>query len=131
MLGTLNLASWGFALGAGGQMAFYWKLLPLVPRWFVALVAFVPWLTVFAISFCNRPLFGPRPMRHCLFFAVAWYAGLTLLAEVLRLVIQSPPTVHFTLLGARVLIYLFGSVSTFVFIRAGIALRRLETASAA
>ena len=53
-MGAINIASWGFGIGAGGQMAFYWLLFPGVPRWIPAALVFVPWLTVFTISFCNR-----------------------------------------------------------------------------
>src|SRR5437879_214797 len=76
-LGTLSVASWGFAIGVLGQWAFYGRLFPRLPGWVVEAVLLVPWLIVFTISFCNRPPFGPRPFRRCLLFAMCWYAVMT------------------------------------------------------
>jgi len=126
-MGTLSIASWGLLIGAMGQSAFYKCVFPPLSGWIVLCALFVPWLTVFAISFCNRPPFGPRPFRWCLIFAMCWYAVMTLLAETLYFVIQPVPHGHFPLIVARVLMYAFGAVSFFVFIRACIVLRRYET----
>lgn len=124
---TLSLASWGFFFGALGQMLFLGNLFPRIHPWITAVFALVPWFTVFAISFCNRPPFGPRPMRHCLIFAMSWYVGMALLTEVLTFVLHRPSPAHFSLNVARGIMYLPGSVSIFVFIRACVVLRRIET----
>ncbi len=129
-LGTLGIASWGLLIGAIGQCCFYWRLFPDIPKWIVQGVSFIPWLTVFIISFCNRPPFGPRPFRRCLLFAMCWYAVMTLLAEAFYFFIQPAPRGHFPLfIVARVLMYCFGAASFFIFVRACIQLRRYETKS--
>lgn len=126
MMGTLNLASWGLLVGAIGQAAFYLRLFPRLPTWLVMAVLFVPWLTVFTISFCNRPPFGPSPFRRCLVFAMCWYGILAVFAEVLYWFIQPAPRGHFPLILARVLMYCAGAISFFVFMRACAALRGYE-----
>lgn len=127
MMSTLSIASWGLLFGAMGQWAFYIRLFPRLPIWLLMGVLLIPWLTVFITSFCNSPPFGPRPFRHCLEFAMCWYAGLTVLAETLYVFVQPPPRGNFSLIAARVLIYGFGVVSFMVFVRACITLRRYET----
>jgi hypothetical protein len=127
MMNTLGIASWGFLIGAMGQMAFFWRLFPHVSDWLVMFPLFIPWLTVFTISFCNRPPFGPRPFRRCLMFAMGWYAGMALLAELLCFLIQPAPLAHFSSTAGRLLMYSFGAASFFVFVRACLALRRYET----
>lgn len=126
MMGTLNLASLGLLVGAAGQSAFYLRLFPHLPAWVVMAALFVPWLTVFTISFCNRAPFGPGPFRRCLIFAMCWYGGVAVLAEALHWSIQPAPRGHFSLIVARVLMYCAGAVSFFVFIRACAVLRRYE-----
>jgi hypothetical protein len=128
-MGALSIASWGFAIGAVGQLAFYWRLFPNVPQWVLAALVFVPWLTVFTISFCNRPPFGPRPFRRCLIFAMSWHAAMTLTAEALYFALHPAPSGHFPLAVARVLIYSFGILSIVVFVRACKSLRRYERAT--
>jgi len=108
-------------------MAFYWRLFPNLPHWVVAALVFVPWLTVFTISFCNVAPFGPRLFRRCLIFAISWYAAITLIAEALYFALHPPPSGHFPLSIARVLMYAFGILSTVVFVRACNSLRRYET----
>ena len=127
-MSLISIASWGFLLGAGGHIWCYLRLFPHLPRWVVALIAFVPWLTVFAISLFERPLVGPRPFRYCLIFAMSWYAGMTLLAEALYLFLAPA---NLSLGVARLFMYLFGIISSIVFVRACITLHRYETESAA
>jgi glucan phosphoethanolaminetransferase (alkaline phosphatase superfamily) len=127
-MSLISIASWGFLFGACGQIWCYWALFPHLPRWLVALIAFVPWLTVFAISLFERPLLGPRPFRCCLIFAMSWYAGITLLAEALYLFLAPA---HLSLGVARVFMYLFGIVCSIVFVRSCITLHRYEIGSAA
>ncbi len=126
MMGSLSIASWGLLVGAMGQWAFYGRLFPRLPAWLVMSALFVPWLTVFTISFCNRAPFGPAPFRRCLMFAMCWYGTLAVLAEALYWSIQPAPRGHFSLLLARVLMYCAGAMSFFVFIRACAVLRRYE-----
>ncbi len=125
-MGTLSLASGGFFFGAVGQMLFYGSLFPRISPWLLAVLTLVPWFTVYTVTFCKQPLFGPRPMRHCLVFVMAWYVGMALLAELLALVFHPSPPAHFSLNVARAVTYLPGSVSIFVFVRACIVLRRIE-----
>ena len=127
MMNTLGIASWGFLIGAMGQWAFFGRLFPRLPNWLVMGTLLIPWLTVYTISFCNRPPFGPRPFRRCLLFAMGWYAVMTLLAEILYFWIQPAPRGHFSLIDGRLLMYSFGAASFFVFIRACIVFRRYET----
>src|SRR5690606_37159557 len=110
-----------------GQWAFYYRIFPRLPAWLVMGALFIPWLTVFTISFCNRPPFGPRPYRHCLTFATSWYAAVTFLADAPLCFMQPAPRGHFSLITGRVLMYVFGAVSIAVFVRACIALRQNET----
>ena len=126
MMGTLSIASWGLLIGAMGQAAFYSDLFPHLPAWLVISTLFVPWFTVFGISFCKQAPCGARPFRRFLIFAMCWYAVTMLLAEILHFVIQPPPHGHFSLIAARFLMYGFGAASFFVFIRACIVLRRYE-----
>ena len=127
MLGKLSIASWGLLIGAMGQWAFYHRILPRFPDWLVFGALAIPWLIVFTISFCNRPPFGPRLFRQCLIFAMSWYVAMTFLAETLHFLVQPAPRGHFSLIAARVLMYVFGAVSVTAFVRAGISLRRYET----
>lgn len=126
MMRAINIASWGFWVGAGGQMAFYGMLFPGGPRILMAIVALVPWFVLFAVSFCNRPPFGPRPMRHCLTLAVGWYVGLALLGEGLCLSWYPVPTGYFPMEASRVVLWLFGGLGMAVVGRVWFVLKRLE-----
>jgi hypothetical protein len=123
----LSIASLGMWIGTIGQMAIYSRLFPRIPDWLVCGVLSIPWLTVFVISFCNQAPFGPRPFRYCLILSMCWYSSMTLLAEVLLFCIKPAPNGHFSISVARVLMYLFGAASFFIFIKACIAIRRYET----
>jgi hypothetical protein len=127
MMNTLGIASLGFLIGAMGQWAFYYRIFPRLPDWLVMVALFIPWVTVYTISFCNRAPFGPRPFRHCLIFAMSWYAAMTLLAEALHFFIHPAPRGHFSLIAGRVLMYVPGAISITVFVRACISLHRFET----
>ena len=124
-LGALHIWSWGLFIGAMGQYAFYWSFAPL-PNWTVGAL-FIPWVTVFTISFCNRPPpISPRAFRGCLLFAMSWYALMTLLTEVLYFLIP-PARGPFSALIGRVLMYVFGAGSFLVLVRAWMELRRYES----
>jgi hypothetical protein len=129
MMSKLSIASWGLVFGAIGQAVFYRCLFPSSPDWVGVKILFglllLPWLTVFTISYCNRPPFGPRLFRYCLSAAMCWYAFIIMLAEALNLYIQPAPREHLSMTIARVFMYL-GTFSFIVFIRTCILLRRNE-----
>lgn len=127
-MSKLSIASWGLLIGATGQMGFYGRLFPSSLAWLVWVVLLLPWLTVFTVSFCKQPPFGPRAFRYCLVFAMGLYVVITLLAETLYLIIHPAPSGHFPLIVARILMYL-SAFSFIVFVRACIVLRRCETQS--
>ena len=126
MMNRLSIASWGLFIGAIGQGDFYGYLFPYLPTWIVTGISLLPWLIVFVISFCKAAPFGPRPFRYCLVFAMCWYTVVTLLAEILYLVTRPEASKHFSIIVARVPIYI-GLLSFIVFIRVVFALRRYET----
>ena len=126
MMGTIHIAGWGLLVGAMGQAFLYKNLFPHLTGWVVICVLFVPWFTVYVISFCKRPPCGPRPFRRCLIFAMIWYLAMTLLGEALSFFIQPPPSGDFSLIVSRVLMYLFGAASFAVLIRICFILRGYE-----
>ena len=125
MMSMLNVASWALLMGAMGQCALYSELFQRLPPWIIFVALLPPWLTVYTISFCRQAPLGPRRFRHCLIFAMCWYAIMTLLAETLHLVIHPSPRGHFSITVARVLTYV-GALTFIVFVRACIQLRRHE-----
>jgi hypothetical protein len=128
MMSKLSIASLGLLFGAIGQSVFYRCLFPSSPAWDKVRFGLflLPWLTVFTISFCNRPPFGPRPFRYCLSAAMCSYAFVTMLAEALNLYVQPGSLEHLSMTIARAFIYL-GTFSFIVFIQTCIVLRRYET----
>ena len=124
-MGAVNIASLGLAIGAMGQFWFYGRLFPHFPSWIVWGVLFLPWLTVYTISFCKRSPIGPRPFRFCLYVVMCWYALIIILAEVIQVHVQLPADGGFPVTAARAFMY-FGALSFIVFIRASIAIRRYE-----
>jgi hypothetical protein len=129
MMNTLGIASYCFLIGAIGQWAFYFRLFPRLPQWLVMGAPFIAWLTIFTISFCNRPPFGPRLFRRCLLFAMCWYAVMTLAAEVLYWIVAPAPRGYVSLVVARLLMYCFGVAGFLVFVRASNVLRSYEIKS--
>jgi hypothetical protein len=125
MMGELNIASWALLIGAWGQMGFYGLLFPRLPTWAIMAPLYLPWLTVYVISFCRVAPFGPRPFRYCLTFAMCWYAVMTLLAEGLYLITRPVPLGHLPILAVRLCTYL-AALSFTVFVRVCIQLRRYE-----
>jgi hypothetical protein len=125
-MGTLNVTSWWFFVGIGGQFVFYAALFPRLPSWVVWVFLLPPFLTINLISFCRQPPFGPRPFRHALVIAMCWYALATVLAESLHFLLRPAPWGHFSFTLARLLMY-SGAGSFIVFVRYCIALRRAET----
>ena len=124
-MGSINVTSLGLAFGAIGQAAFYRSLFQRHDR-LIFFFLLLPWLTIYTISFCRQPPFGPRAFRYVLMFAMCWYAMMSLLAETLFFFIQPPPHGHFSLTIGRALMYPFGAASFFVLIRAYLVLRRYE-----
>jgi hypothetical protein len=124
-MSTLSVASHGLWIGAIGQAI-------LLDRWhsplggkllFAALL--VPWLTVFVISFCQVPPFGPRPFRYCLLSAMCWYALFGVIAECSYDFQRSAQWSPLSAAVARGLI-IAGTASFFVFVPAYTQLRNLE-----
>ena len=124
-MSRLHVASWGLLLGAVGQAALYNDLWPRIPLWILFAALLPPWLTVYVISFCRQAPFGPRRFRHCLIFAMCWYAIVTLLAEALHFLNRPVPRGHFPASVARVISYA-GAFSFIVLVRACVQLRRDE-----
>jgi len=126
MKSTLNIASHGLAVGALGQLALFGRLFPDHSS-LCAAILLVPWFTIFFVTFCNAPFpCSARTFRYILLFAMCWYASMSLLGEALIFCIQPVSHSHFSLFAGRVLIYLFGAVTFFVFIKASIIIRRHE-----
>jgi hypothetical protein len=121
-LSKLNVASWGLAVGAGGQAGIYNNLFPEMPTWAILVPVVLPWLTVYTISFCRVLPFAPRPFRNCLLFAICWYTAMTAVAETSLFIIR-PTQVHFPVIAARILGY-SGALSFIVLIPAYMSLRR-------
>jgi len=130
MMGTLNISSLILVVGAIGQYWFYSRVFSSIAEWIVLGVLFVPWLTVFVITFCKRPPFGPHPFRICLLFVMGLYALLTISAEILDSLLHLPPDGHFSATAARIMMYA-GFLCFIPFIRAYHLLRRNESAQAA
>jgi hypothetical protein len=126
MMNRLSIASLGLFIGAIGLGAFYGYLFPHLPTWIVTGISLLPCLMVFVISFCKVAPFGLRPFRYCLVFAMCWYTVATLLAEVLYLLTRPAASKHFSIIVARVPMYL-GLLSFIVFVRVVFALRRHES----
>jgi len=125
MMGTIHIAGWGLLLGAIGQSLLFASLSHNPPSKIIYVLLLIPWLTVYTISFCRRPPCGPRRFRHVLTVAMCWYVVATLLAETLCFIFHPVPHWDHMLVVARVLMYL-SALSFVVFLRACIALRRLE-----
>jgi len=129
VMGSINVASCGLFIGGTGQGLFFAYLFPIHPGTstfnLLNLVLLIPWLTVFAISFCNRPPVGPRQFRLVLIFAMCWYSTVMLLAEMFCLALHAVPHGNYPLWVPRILMYL-GALSFVVFVRACIVLRRLD-----
>jgi hypothetical protein len=126
MLGKVHIAGYCLAIGALGQRVLYKGVFPHFPEWIVWTVLFLPWLTVYTISFFKRPPVSPQRFRQCLVFAMCWYAGATLLVEILHMVVHPSPSEHFPNSVARLLAY-GGALSFIVFIQACAFLRHYET----
>jgi hypothetical protein len=131
LMSKLSIASWGLALGSLGQLGLLGRFMSHGGWAFrvIPVFVFLPWLTVYAISFCKQPPFGPRPFRYCLIFAMSWYAFITLVAETLSTLAQPVVLGGFPITAARALTYL-GAISFVVLIQACVAIRRYEDSQA-
>jgi len=125
MLSRLNVASWGLLVGAFGQCVFYGNLFPRIPLWAVLVPLLPPWLAVYTISFCRHPPCGPRQFRHCLIFAMSWYAATALAGEVLTDVLHPVLRGHLSLTLGRALT-LLGGLTFVVFAHACFQIRQYE-----
>jgi hypothetical protein len=126
MLSVLNIASFTLVLGAIGQMLLLKGPSSHDWRRILFVLFLVPWLTVYAISFCGQAFLGPRAFRHCLSFAMCWYAVITLLVESRHWLLRVEPNKHVQVIAAQALVGL-GLIGFVVFIRAWLNLRRYET----
>ena len=94
---------------------------------FVFIALLPPWLTVDTLFLvCREAPCGPRRFRQFLIFAMIWYTGMAVSAEILDLVVPPAPVGHFPTVLARALVY-GGAISFVVLIREGMNLRRCET----
>jgi hypothetical protein len=125
-MGTLNITSMGLLIGGMGQLFFCSHNLPRFPIWIFLALLFVPWFTVFSISFCKGPPCGPRPFRRFLIFAMISYLAACVFVEGLNFFIRPPPGGHLSIIAIRIVIYFFGAASFTVLIRACRVLRAIE-----
>ncbi len=124
-MGRLNIASWALLIGSLGQLSFLAPLFPNLPYWVVWIPLLPPWLTIYTISFCRQSPFGARPFRYALMLAMGWYAGFTLLGELLVFLTHPAPWGDFSFTLGRLFMYP-GALSFIVFLRFCVALRRHE-----
>lgn len=117
MLSRLNVASLGLLVGAVGQAVLYSNLSSRIPRWAILVPLYIPWLTVYAISFCRQPPCGPRRFRDCLIFAMSWYVAMAFAAEVLTDVLHPVLRDRLSLTLGRMLMCA-GALTFIVLIRA-------------
>lgn len=94
------------------------------PSFIIFILLLVPWLTVFTISFCRQPPFGPRLFRHCLVFVMSWYSVMTIIAEGRHYLLPPAPHQGAPVIVPQVLIVL-GFGGFVVFIRVWRALGRI------
>lgn len=129
LMSKLHVASWGLMLGSLGHLACLTQFIPSSgwPYRCVAALVFVPWLTVYTISFCKQPPCGPRRFRHLLIFAMSWYALMTAISETLNLLVRPTSVEHFPIVIARALMYC-GALTFMVFIKACRTIRGYENA---
>jgi len=128
MMNRLHIAGWGLLVGAAGQCGLLAPSVPRLPEWIVFTSLLPPWLTVYTISFCRKAPFGPRRFRHCLIFAIGWYAIMTFAAESLRFCLPPVRIGHCPAMFARALIY-SGWISIVALVRTCILLRHYETST--
>jgi hypothetical protein len=123
---AIQFAGLGLWIGAIGQLVFLGRLFRDHFSLITA-ISLVPCWTVFFVTFCNAPFpCSARTFRYILLFAMCWYASTSLLAEALVFGIQPASGDLISSIAGRVLMYLFGAVSFFVFIKASIIIRRHE-----
>lgn len=125
-MGRISISSLGLWIGAAGQRLLLTAWVPLSRLDIILIALFVPWLTVYTISFCKEPPFGPRRFRHCLLFAMGWYTVMTLCTETVQVLTHLNRHNHIVNVMGQVLTYT-GALSFIVFFRACVELRRYET----
>ena len=122
----LNVGMVGYCsllLGTMGQAACTGAALkPHLP----VLVVYLPFLTVFTITFFKRSLLPPRAFRFCVLFAMCWFALVTLVAEILfHLGYMPPESPTFGRTFSRILMHI-GWLSFIPLIRLYLVTRRYE-----
>src|SRR5579864_7185809 len=128
-MGILNIASLGLLIGALGQSLLWGNPFPRLPQWIVLIQFLPPWLTVYTISFCRQAPFGPRVFRHCLMFAMCWYATMTMLVEARYLFFHIEQHGRFEIVAAQSLTTL-GIFALIVLVWAWVRIRRFENGDA-
>lgn len=93
--------------------------------WILDLFLLAPWLTIYTVSFCRQPPFGPRLLRRTLVLAMCGYGLATLLAEGFQFALKPVRSGQSAFMLARLFMYL-GSLSFIVFVRFYMVLRRHE-----
>ncbi|MES2571245.1 MAG: hypothetical protein V4710_14465 [Verrucomicrobiota bacterium] len=116
-----------FFIGIIGQTAF---LSPVTKSYLPALIAVMISMTsmliVYAITIFRRPWLAARPYRFCLLFAMCWFAGATIFAEILYGLGYMPPdSPAYAGSGTRVMMHI-GWLSALFMIPLYIAIRRYE-----
>ena len=94
-------------LGCLGQAAFASPVLkPHLGSWFGGVIVILPWLIVYTVTFLNQPFLSPCAFRHCLLFAMCWFAALTIVAEVLcHLGCMPPGSPAYAFTASRILMH--------------------------
>lgn len=125
MQGMVNLSSFGLLIGAFGLQWFFLRFPLHVSHWLLLCLVFLPWIVVYAISFCNAPPFGLRAYRFSLIGVMGWFATLTVLAEIGQYVWRLPPDGHIPITAARCLTCV-GWLSFIPFVLAIRSIRKFE-----
>ena len=125
MQGLINISSFALLVGAIG-LGWFYKRFPLhLPYWLILAILLLPWVTTFAISFCNAAPFGPRTYRRTLIGVMCWYLLLAVGAEIGQQTWQLPADGSITQVAARCLVW-FGSLSFIAFALAIRNIRKIE-----
>ena len=83
MIGKLHLIGYGLLIGGIGQYG-YVRITteqPMLRK--LSLIVFLPWITVFVLTLCQRPPCGVRIFRRWLAAALGMYVTLLCLIEIM------------------------------------------------